>query len=209
MRRIAQQIRGTCSALARSILAAALLFCVLAGAIPAEAAFNPYGVMPCCRGQKTAAGECHGNSCPMHRSARRKPARVVQPDPVCGAERLVQAIVRAPLPVPQDHSEHAQTHAEVEHEHGGSVSPRNTPQQPSAGTASLGKPCQSDCCGTAAGSLNGSRRPKQVAALTDGLRPRPPTAEPLGHTPFVPVKAISALRLGHPPRAPPAVWTAA
>lgn len=208
MRRTRQATLKTCSALVRPILAAALLLCVLAGALPAEAVLNPNGFMPCCRGMKGTAGECHGNSCPMHRVARKKPARQVQHDPVCGAGHALQAIARGLLPAPQAHSEQTQSHdhahAQVEHDHGGSVSPRNTPRQPSVEAASLGKPCPSDCCGATAGSFAGLRRPRHDATLPGVLRPRPPTSESHGYAPPRFIKVASALRRSHPPRAPPA-----
>lgn len=212
LRRTRQTALKTRPALVRPILAAALLLCVLSGTLPAEAALNPDGLKPCCRGTKGTAGECHGNSCPMHRGARKKPARRVEHDPVCGAGRALQAIARTPLPAPRARSEqadsHAHTQAEVEHKHGGSVSPRNTPQAPqpppSAGAASLGKPCPSDCCGAATASFTGLRRPRQVSALTDYLRARPPAVEPHSHAPSGQIKAASALRRSRPPRAPPA-----
>jgi hypothetical protein len=209
LRRIRQTTLRTCFALARPILAAALLLCVVSGALPAEAVLNPHGLMPCCRGMKGSAGECHGDSCPMHFGARKEPVKVAQHDPVCGAERLLQAVARTPVAPPQDHLEqsysHEDTQAEVEHDHGESVSRRNTPrqQQPSAGVASLGKPCPSECCGAAASSLSGLRRPKQAAALTDNLRPRPPTVEAHRRSRSAQIKVASAQRRSHPPRAPP------
>jgi hypothetical protein len=207
LRRTRQAALKTLNAFSRSILAVALLLCVLSTALPAEAVFNPYDAMPCCRGMKGMAGECHGNSCPMHRRPRAKPARRVQHDPVCGAGRALQSIAGTPLPAPRVNLEQAHSHdntqAEVEHDHGGSVSPRNTSrQQPSAGAASLGKPCPSDCCGAGTGSYTNFRRPRQVAALTDVLRPRPPTSESHRYTPPHFIKVASALRRSHPPRAP-------
>ncbi len=193
--------------LARSILAAALLSCVLSGALPAEAVLNPNGVMACCRGTKGMGGECHGDSCPMHLGPRAKAPKVIQRDPVCGAEQLLQAIATTPVPTPQGYFEQAHSHehdqAEVEHDHGGSVLPGNTPQpQPSVGAASLGKPCPSDCGGVTS-SFTGLKRPRQVAALTDGLRPRPPTVESHRYDLSALIKVRSALRRSHPPRAPP------
>ena len=192
------------------MLTAALLLCVLSSALPAEAVLNPKGLMPCCRGMKGTAGECHGDSCPMHLGARKKPARKIQHDPVCGAERTLHAAAGTPVLPPQDYFEqshsHEHTRPEVEQGHGGSVSPRNTPQsQPSAEVASLGKPCPSDCCGTATASFSGLRRPRPAAALTDGLRPRPPNAESYGYAPPSLIKVTSALRRSHPPRAPPTI----
>lgn len=208
LRRIRQTVRRTQTAIARAILAAALLFCVLSSALPAEAILNPSGVMPCCRGLKGMGGECHGDSCPMHLGPRAKSPKVVQLEPVCGAEHLLQEIVKAPLPSPQDFFEQTYSddhaRAEVEHDHGGSVSPRNTPQpQASVGVASLAKPCPSNCGGGVTGSFNGLRRPAQVAALTDGLRPRPPSVEADKYAPPALLKVTSALRRSHPPRAPP------
>lgn len=210
MRRTRQAALKTCPAIVRPFLAAALLCCVLSGALPAEAVMNPQGLMACCRGVKGAAGECHGDSCPMRFGEPQKPAGRVQHDPVCGAERALRAAVRTPAPAPRDYFEqepsHERARAEVEHEHGRSVSRRNTPgeQRPAVGVASLGKPCPSDCCGAVAVSFAGLRRPKQAAALTDGLRPRPPTVEPHRRATPGRLKATSAQLRSHPPRAPPA-----
>lgn len=211
MRRTRQAAFKTLTAFSRPILAAALLLCTLSAALPAEAVFNLSGLMPCCRGVKGTDGECHGNSCPMHLGARKKPARQVQHDPVCGAGHALRAIARTSSPASPAHLEHARSHdhtqAEVEHTHGGSVAQRNTQQapqqQPSAGAASLSKPCPSDCCGAATGSFTSLRRPRQVAALTDCLRPRPPTIESHRFDTSGQVKLASALRRSHPPRAPP------
>ena len=211
MRRTRQSALRTLTAFSRSILVAALLLCVLSGALPAEAVLNPNGLMPCCRGMKDTGGECHGNSCPMHLGARKKLARQVRHDPVCGAGHALRAIAGTTLLAPPAHLEQAHSHdhtrAEVEHNHGGSVAQRNTPQvpsqPPSAGAASLGKPCPSDCYGAATGSFTSLRRPRQAAAPTDCLRPRPPTIEPYRFAPSGQVKVASALRRLHPPRAPP------
>jgi hypothetical protein len=211
LRRTRPTALKTCHALARPILAAALLLCVLSGSLPAEAALNSNGVMSCCRGMKGMGGEGHGDSCPMHLGARKQPARRVQYDPAGGADRALQAIAGTAASSPQAHTEQVHSHghaqAEVEHDHGGSVSPRNTPQaprqQPSAGAAALGKPCPSDCCGAVTGSFTGLRRPRQVAALTDGLRPRPPTVESHGHAPSGQIKVESASRRSRPTRGPP------
>jgi len=206
LRRIRQTTLRTCFVLARPILAAALLLCVVSGALPAEAVLNPNGLMPCCRGMKGTAGD---DSCPIHFGARKKPLRVAQHDPACGAVRLLRAVAGTPFAPPQDYLEQSHslehTQDEVEHNHGESVSPRNTPRrrQPSAGVASLGKPCSLDCCG-AASSLSGVRRPRQAAALTDNLRPRRPTAEAHKRSPSAQLKAASAQRRSRPPRAPPA-----
>jgi hypothetical protein len=197
-------------ALVRTGLTAALLLCVLSGALPAEAVFNPYGLMPCCRGMKGTGGEGHGNSCPLCRRARAKPPKQVQHDPVCGGNHVLPAKGKAAL-TPQAPSQSAHQHdpaqAEVEHDRGEGVSPRNTPQstsgQASVDGASLTKPCPSDCCGTATGSFNGLRRPRHEAALTDGNRPRPPTAESYRYASSGLIKIASALRRGCPPRAPP------
>lgn len=207
MRRTRQTAPGTYILLVRSILAAALVCCVLSSALPAEAALNPNGLMPCCRGMQGTAGECHGDSCPMHLGALKKPLRVVQHDPVCGAERLLQAIAGTPVQTPQDYLEqgplHQQTQAEVEHEHGRGVSPRNIPRQQSAGAVALGKSCPSDCCGGAEASFAGLRRPRQAAALTDVFRSHAPNVRSHSSAPSGLIKVTSALRRSHPPRAPP------
>lgn len=179
----------------------------MSNALPAGAAFNPYDSMACCRGTKGTGGECHGDSCPMHLRPRAKAPKVNRRDPVCGAERLVQAIAATPVPALRGRLEGARSHdhaaAEVEHNHAASVPTGNTPAQPSAASASVGKPCPSDCCGGATASFAGLKRPRQAAALTDAFRPRPPTVEPHRHEPSGPLKLTSALRRSHPPRAPP------
>jgi hypothetical protein len=185
LRRIRQTGLKTGSTFVRPIPAAALLSCVLSGALPAEAVLNPGDSMACCRGMKGTAGECLGNSCPMHLGARSKPATPAQHDAVCGVGRALEAVAGTPVFAPRNYFEQARSHdhaqAEVEHHHGGNVTQRNTPQdprqQPAAGVASLGKPCLTDCCGVTPGSFTGLRRPRHAALLTDSLRPRPPTFE--------------------------------
>jgi hypothetical protein len=164
----------------------ALLLCVLSGALPAEAVLNPQGAMPCCRRLKSAGGECHGNSCPMHLRTRAKTAARVKGDPVCGVARTLQATARRTPLAPRE------------------ASRQESPRQEFAGASALARPCPSECCGTATGSFTGLRRQRQEAALSDGLRPRPPTSEPRGHTRPALFKVTSALRRLHPPRPPPA-----
>lgn len=210
MRLSRQAAHKTRPALVKSVSAAALLLCVLSGALPAEAVFNPSGLMACCRGVKGVGGS---NSCPLCRRAKtkpRKPSKPVQGEHMCGADLALRKMGRAAFashaPLPSARFD-VQAQAEVEHESGDVVSPRNTPQstprQASVGGASLTKPCPSDCCGTAAGSLNGSRRPRHEAALTDGMRPRPPTAELHSYAPPALIKITSVLRRSCSPRAPP------
>lgn len=179
--------------------------CVLSSALPAEAVFNPYNSMPCCHGM---GGECHGNSCPLHRRARAKPTESL--DEHCGSGHTLQAKEETSA-APQAHSQHAhshdQTHVGVEHDYAASVSPQNISQtssrQPSAGVASLMRPCPSDCCGATAGSFPGLRRQRHDAALAYVLRPRPPTVKPLSYARYGINKAASSVRRSHPPRAPP------
>lgn len=171
----------------------ALLLCVLSGALPAEAVLDAGDSMPCCRGMKGMGAECQGDSCPMHLTARAKPATRVEHDPVCGAERALQALTGKTSLSAQ---------ASSEHEHGFDVSQRDGRQE-FAGAASLAKPCPSECCGSAAASFTGLRRPRQEAAQTDNFRPRPPDSEPQSYAPTGLIKGSSALRREHPPRAPP------
>jgi hypothetical protein len=193
-------------ALSRSVLAAALLLCVLASALPAAAVSNPYSSMPCCRGMMISAGY-HGNSCPLHR-ARAKSPKLAQNDPVCGAAgHDLQAKGKA-VPVAQAPSQHVRPHdhaqVEVEHDQGRGVSPQNTSsRQQSAEDASIGRLCPSNCCGTATGSFTGLRRPRHGAALTNGLRPRPSIAGSRLYISSGIINAASALRRNHPPRPPP------
>jgi hypothetical protein len=178
-------------------LTAALLLCVTSGALPAEAVLNPYDSMPCCRGMKGMAGECHGNSCPMHLRARAKPARRVERDPVCGAASALKASAgKTPLAA----------HTASEHRHAAGASARDdeqgTSRQTFAGVASLAMPCPSECCG-AAGAFTGLRRQRGAATLSHNQRPRPPDSEPQAYAPSGFNKVASALRRLHPPRAPP------
>lgn len=207
MRRTRQAALKMRSAVSRSVLTAGLLLCVLSSALPAAAVFNPYSSMLCCRSMMMSAGsERHGNSCPLHH-ARTQPPKPAQNDPVCGAGHDLQAKERA-VPATQAPAQHVRPHdhaqAEVEHEQGRGVSPQNTSsRQQSAGDASLSRPCPSDCCCTATGSFTGLRRPRDGAALTDGLRPRPPIAESHLYISSGIIKAASALRRNHSPRPPP------
>jgi hypothetical protein len=187
------------------------MLCVLSGALPAEAISNPGGLMACCRGMKGMGGT-GGNSCPLCRraKAKSKPPRPVRRERMCGADLALRKKGGAAL------ASHAlllragfddQLHAEVEHDNGDGVPPRNTPQstsrRASAGGAFLTKPCPSDCCGTAAGSLNGPPRPRHEAALTEGVRPLPPTAGSHTYISAGLIKSTYVLSRSHPPRAPP------
>ncbi|MBV9928922.1 MAG: hypothetical protein JOZ96_28175 [Acidobacteria bacterium] len=181
MRHARQTSFGTRPSVVRSLLTAALLLCVLAGALPAEAFLNEQDSVPaCCRGMKGKGGECHGDSCPMHLPARAKTAAKVRHDPVCGAARVLRAAAVGTPP-----------------------SFRKSPTQESAGAASLTKPCPSECGGAAVASFASPRRQRQAATLSDSLRPRPPTSETQGHVTSPLIKITSALRKLHPTRAPP------
>lgn len=187
-----------------------LLFCVLSSALPAEAVFNSYSSMPCCHGIAGMSGECHGNSCPMHRRSQASSPQPAQHDHECAEGHAPQASEEH-APAPHAHSQHAhsheQTQAEVEHSHDAGVSPQNTAQdasrRTSAGVASIIKPCPSDCCGASAGAFAGQRRPRHDALLADVLRPRPPSAGLLRRASSEIYKAASSKHRSHPPRAPP------
>lgn len=211
MRRTRQAAQKRFAPLARFFAAAALLLCVLSGALPAEAVFNPGGSMACCRAMKGMSKK-GGNSCPLcHAKVKlRKPSKPVRREHMCGADLALRNKGRAAL------SSHAQllkvgldVNVQAELENGGDgVSTHDatssTSRQASVGVASLAKPCPSDCCGTAAASLNGPRGPRHEAALTDGIRPRPPTAESHVYVSQGLIKSTSLLRRSCPPRAPPA-----
>lgn len=211
MRRTRQAAHKKSVPLARLFAAAALLLCVLSGALPAEAVFNPSGTMACCRAMKGMSKK-GGNSCPLcHAKVKlRKPSKPLRREPMCGADLALRNKGGAAL------SSHAllikagldvNVQAELENGDDGASThhaPSSTSRQESAGVASLAKPCPSDCCGTAAGSLNGPRRPRHEAALTDGLRPRPPTAESYVYASHDLIKSTALLRRSCPPRAPPA-----
>lgn len=196
--------------LARLFAAAALLLCVLSGALPAEAVFNPSGTMACCRAMKGMSKK-GGNSCPLcHAKVKlRKPSKPLRREHMCGADLALRNKGRA---APASHAllikAGLDVNVQAELENGDGVStqdaPSSTSSQESAGVASLAKPCPSDCCGTAAGSLNGPRRPRHEAALTDDIRPRPPTAESYVYVSQGLIKSTSLLRRSCPPRAPPA-----
>ena len=190
MRHARQTSLGKRPAVSRLMLTTALLLCVLSGALPAEAVLNPHDAMPCCRGTKGGAGECHGTSCPMHLRARTKSAKRAQRDPVCGAGRLLRAAALKTLLAPQTPSAHG---------HGG----QRTPPETFAGFASLNRPCPSECCGAAAVAFAGLRRQRNAAALNENLRPRPPDSESQRHAPNGVTRTASALRRRHPSRAPP------
>lgn len=209
MRRARPTAHRESAPLARFV-AAALLLCVLSSAAPAEAVFNPTGLMACCRGTK---GMGNSNSCPLCRRAKaklRKPGKQARREHMCGADLALRKNVGNDLAsraLLLSARLDLNVRAEVEHDGGDDVSPQHTSRsssrQQSAGGASLSKPCPSDCCGTAAGSLNGPRRPRQEAALTEAIRPRAPTAEPHTYAPHGLTKDTTLLRRSCPPRAPP------
>ena len=208
--RPARQAAPKASAPLARLFAAALLLCVLSSAVPAEAVFNPTGLMACCRGMKGVGGKGGGNSCPLCRRAKAKPRGPVRREHMCGAELSLRKKGRAAL------ASHAlllrvsfddEVRAGLEHDGGDGISPRQTPRSnsrpASAGAAALGKSCPSDCCGSAAASFAGLRRPRQAAALTDGFRSHAPTVRSQSYAPSGLIKVTSALRRSHPPRAPP------
>lgn len=212
MRRTRQAAQKKSVPFARLFAAAALLLCVLSGALPAEAVFNPGGPMACCRGLK-GMGKKGGNSCPLcHSKVKlRKPSKPVQSEHACDSDLALQKKDEA---APSSHALllkaglDVNVRAELESDRGDDVSPTDatpsTSRQAAVGDASIAKPCPSDCCGTAAGSLNGPPRPRHEAALTDGIRPRPPTAESHIYVSQGLIKSTSLLRRSCPPRAPPA-----
>ena len=202
-------------AIHRSILSAALLLCVLSSALPADAFLSPFSLMPCCRGMMMgASGEGHGNSCPLHLHAPAKTPEPVQNDPGCGEGHDHHAKANA-APATQaslhDAHTHEQAQTEVEHQHGAGVSSQNTSQnasqQESAGAASLGKPCPSDCCGTVTSSFNGLRRTRHEAATTGDQHTHPHVTTSQRYTFSGTIKSASELRRSHPPRAPPTTLT--
>lgn len=209
MRRARQAAHKEASPLAR-FFAAALLLCVLSSAVPAEAVFNPTGLMACCRGMKGMGGKTGGSSCPLCHRAKARPRGPVQREHMCGAELSLRKRGSAAL------ASHAfllsarfddEVRAGLEHDGGDGESSQHAPRpdsrQESAGGASLARPCPSDCCGTAASSLNGPPRPRQEAALTEGVRPRPPTVGTHTYVSAGLIKSTYVLRRSHPPRAPP------
>jgi hypothetical protein len=112
-------------------------------------------------------------------------------------------LLRRTQPEYDRHRDEAQT--KVEHDYGGNVSSRNTPQsdsrRSSAVGASLNRPCPSDCCCVVAGSFAGLRRPRHEASPNGILRPRPPATESHRSRASGVTEAASALRRSHPPRA--------
>lgn len=208
MRRTRQAAPGKSVPLARFVAAAALLLCVLSGALPAEAVFNPGGPMACCRGMKGMKAD-GGNSCPLCRRAKAKPRKPVRSEhDACGADLAVRqeksdAVESHALLLTARADEQVQPEAERGDEASSQDATQSTSRQASVGAASLSRPCPSDCCGTAAGFPNGPRRPRLDAALNEGIRPRPPTAESYTYAPSGLIKATSVLRRSSPPRAPP------
>ena len=211
MRRTRHTTPETRHAFVRSILSAALLLCVLSGALPAEAALSPKGLMACCRGTKGMGAAGRVDSCPLCRRARPKTPKTVRHDPVCGADRAHRAngnAAHATLASSQSARRRAQRRGVLEQKLGVRVWPLNIPRadsgRPSVEVASLSKSCPPDCCGTTASSFAGLRRHRQAAALAESYRPRPPAVESNSYVHSGVIKFTYALRRAHPPRAPPA-----
>jgi hypothetical protein len=92
----------------------------------------------------------------------------------------------------------------IEHSAHRHVSPRDTSTEPAFTSAALSKPCPPGC----GGILNAStqlRRSRDEAALSDKLRPRPPTGELQTQDPAGVSKISFVLRRQYPPRAPPSI----
>lgn len=200
----------------RSILAAALVLCVLLSAVPLEVLSAGKGCpMPCCQGGGAMHGGCADGSChvsfpepskPLRPVEPTKPAERVESDPMCGADG-------APPPrgEAEAHARHAPAAPEPSHGDDGHdavehPSHRHAPEPhgatPQLTAATVSKPCAPDC-GSPANSFSQLRRPGDAAALSFKLRPRPPSRGGRAREDAQRTSTSSAWRRPCRPRGPP------
>ncbi len=194
----------------RPLLASVLVLAVAASAVPPGAVSAAHGCsMPCCTGADGSAGDGEGESCHVSLRQKAKPAKPADDDPMCGADEASPSPARAAGAhhATTGHvSTHVQDSDEVEHSSHHQASPRDASTESVRASPILSKACPPDC-GAILNALTQLRRPRDEAALTHKLRPRPPSAKVRPPDRAGVAKTSFALRRRYPPRAPPPVST--
>jgi hypothetical protein len=194
---------------ARTVLAATLLFGILTSSFPvATIASGPTCNLACCAGRAPhAAGSCMTGSCPAFHNAHIKKIHqhhaVVgkQTERLCGLSRMMMKATRTLVSEARtvDFGLTRQTESSQDNS-------RNASHQRRVSTTALGKPCHPDC-GSCASGFSSSNRQRQTAALGNANLPRPPTVREL-HTPYyVSARTLNPLSRQGAPRGPPSLFS--
>lgn len=187
---------------ARAILAATLLFGVLASAFPlATSATGSLCELACCAARAPhAAGSCMNGSCQAVLKGRSKTSKIHlqfpihEPDQLCG---LPQRTARNSAVVLRGSSTALTLVASSEQSHG-----TRTRDASSVSISTLGKPCQPDC-GTVTLGSSSQIRTRDSGAISCADKPRPPPTARHAHSLFSRAKALDALCRRSRPRGPP------
>jgi hypothetical protein len=191
------------SHVARSILAALLVFATLASALHPDAVFaaSP-SEMDCCRG----AGGAMKDSCPFMHLKGTRHKKLTQSDPMChaGAAASVHgAAMHGHHAMPGQTPSAASGVNAIGHYPDQDASLQDAKSGAAAAfRAAVSKPCASDCC-CQANSLTRTQRTRDAAAISNKLRPRAPTSVVDQRTARPVLSDDSAARRQYPPRAPP------
>jgi len=190
---------------ARTPLGATLLFAVLASTFPlATLASGPMCTLACCAGRAPhAAGSCMNGSCHAFRAGQSKknlpnhrPARRQQLEPLCGLSLSALKIKRVNQieTVKVDYNSKRRTTS--------SQTTSQGPDQNSASTVALTKPCQPDCGSLTSGFMNPYRK-RSPATIAFADRPRPPSDSRLWNFDDRATRSLSGRSRRHVPRGPP------
>jgi hypothetical protein len=152
--------------------------------------------MDCCKGM----GGAMKDSCPIMRLKGVRRTELKQADPICRAGALSSASGKA---THGHHTAHMQTLFVGGMKDIKDVSSRDSPAHAMSSLASVSQPCPSDCC-CQTNSLTRTQRPRDEAAISNKLRPRPPTSGVVRQVSRAVRKGDSEARRQYPPRAPPA-----
>lgn len=151
-----------------------------------------------------------GQSEPVEAHAEEAAPSCHAPAPEAGAETESTAVSPArPAARESARAEHQHAHAGRQragaaHEHDAD----DAAPTPSVAAAHIAPRCPPEC-GAAAGSFMQTRRTRGEGALSQAVRPRPPTAEAVTRPRPAAAELTSALRRRRPPRGPPTRHTPA
>jgi hypothetical protein len=196
-----QSLSSKVMRVARVILGAAILLSILWANIPTAAlASGPMCHLACCAGRAPhAAGSCMNGSCHAVLKDRSTTSRIHLQLPAHESEQLCGLPLRATRN--SANSLRGFTALSLASSHEQSPGSRG-PGVASVSTATLAKPCQSDC---GAGTLSSSNqsRPRDTGAISYADRPRPPSNARPEHSSFSRAQALDAQCRRSRPRGPP------
>lgn len=189
---------------AKSAAAVVLVLATILGAIPPSAVFaSDSSEMDCCKGMSGAMKD----SCPFMRLKQAQQKKAAQSDPMCHMDMGASASTDGD----SMHIEHAPTELYpasagstdgVESAPDQSASSQDTTTKAGVFLAAVSKPCSSDCC-CRTNSFTRTQRPRDEAAFSEKLRPRPPTSGVGLQVSQAVSDYASKARRQCPPRGPP------